>query len=56
MYAYIEMDSGRIKDIIDRIEKAKEELYDCYSELNRYPGAMKIKISPDENKGDLQIK
>lgn len=29
----IEVQDGKVKEILDRLQKAQKEIYDCYSEL-----------------------
>ena len=54
MYAYIEIDNGSIKDILERIDRAKKELYECYAELDGMQGVTQIRIFPEEVKGDSE--
>lgn len=38
----IEVEDGKVKEILDRIDKAQEEIYKCYSELQNL-GVLTIK-------------
>ena len=47
---FIEVDSEKIEKLFDRIDKAREEIYDCYSELEQI-GIVKIKREPANEDG-----
>lgn len=38
----IEIEEGKVKEILDRLTTAQEEIYNCYSELERL-GILQIK-------------
>lgn len=40
----IEIEEGKVKEVLDRLSKAQEEIYKCYSELERM-GVLTIKES-----------
>lgn len=44
----IEIPQGRIKEIMDRLDKAQEEIQDCYCELARL-GVVTIKEAPSKD-------
>ena len=45
-FAEIVIDDAELDAIMDRLDKAKEEIYDCYSELKRM-GIVKITTKGD---------
>ncbi len=47
-YIGIEIDGSKIKKIMDRLNKAQEEIYDCYNELKNL-GVLKI-VQNDKEK------
>lgn len=43
--AYIEVNEDKVKELFERIEKAEQEIYECYSELRRI-GVVKMTKEP----------
>ena len=35
MFAQIEIEDGRVKEIMERLDKAQQEIMSCYSELTK---------------------
>lgn len=49
-YIRLEVEEGKVKEILDRLQKAQEEIYSCYNELESI-GV--IKVTAKEKGGNM---
>ena len=51
----IELQKGKVKEIMERLDKAQEEIYRCYSELESL-GVVTIKEENHERKNETVVR